>query len=263
MTLGSAKRNRHVVIFVGLMAASLLALLLPPIPQDQGYHQFADKRTLIGVPNFWNVVSNIPFIAIGAIGLRQLHRDPAIVLLFLGILLTGFGSSYYHLDPSDRTLFWDRLPMAIGFMAILAITIEERVDASAGAFLLWPLIAIGVLSLLLWRWTGDLRLYVWVQFFPCLALPLLFLVLPPKYTGTFYWLIAAALYALAKLLEFYDGAIYSAGSILSGHTLKHLVAAAACVAILRYFQKRRPISTPDAASRHFAGVKSMKSPGSS
>ena len=264
MTLGSAKRNRHVVIFVGLMAASLLALLLlPPIPQDQGYHQFADKRTLIGVPNFWNVVSNIPFIAIGAIGLRQLHRDPAIVLLFLGILLTGFGSSYYHLDPSDRTLFWDRLPMAIGFMAILAITIEERVDASAGAFLLWPLIVIGVLSLLLWRWTGDLRLYVWVQFFPCLALPLLFLALPPKYTGTFYWLIAAALYALAKLLEFYDGAIYSAGSILSGHTLKHLVAAAACVAILRYFQKRRPISTPDAASRHFAGVKSMKSPGSS
>ena len=263
MTLDSAKRNRHVVIFVGLMAASLLALpLLPPIPQDQGYHQFADQRTLLGVPNFWNVVSNIPFIAVGALGLRQFHRDPAIILLFLGILLTGFGSSYYHLDPNDRTLFWDRLPMAISFMAILAITVEERVNARAGAVLLWPLIAIGVLSLLLWRWTGDLRLYVWVQFFPCVALPLLFLVLPPKYTGTFYWLIAAALYALAKLLEFYDSAIYSAGSILSGHTLKHLAAAAACVAILRYFQKRQPIASPDAASGYFAGIKSTKSPGS-
>jgi len=150
MRLDSAKTNRHVIVFVGLMAASLLALLLlPPIPQDQDYHQFADKRTSLGVPNFWNVVSNIPFIVIGAIGWRQFHRDPAIIMLFLGILLTGFGSSYYHLDPSDRTLFWDRLPMAISFMAILAITVEERVNARAGAVLLWPLIAIGVLSLLL------------------------------------------------------------------------------------------------------------------
>ena len=264
MTLGSAKRNRHVVIFVGVMAASLVALLLlPPIPQDQGYHQFADQRTLLGVPNFWNVVSNIPFIAVGALGLRQFHRDPAIILLFLGILLTGFGSSYYHLDPNDRTLFWDRLPMAISFMAILAITVEERVNARAGAVLLWPLTAIGVLSLLLWHWTGDLRLYVWVQFFPCLALPLIFLAFRPKYSGTFYWLIAAAFYALAKLLEFYDGAIYSAGSILSGHTLKHLAAAAACVAILRYFQKRQPIVVSDAAPRYFAGVRSTKSPASS
>jgi hypothetical protein len=160
-------------------------------------------------------------------------------------------------------LFWDRLPMAIGFMAILAITIEERVNASAGAFLLWPLTVIGVLSLLLWRWTGDLRLYVWVQFFPCLALPLIFLLFPAKYSGTVYWLIAAALYALAKLFEFYDSAIYSAGSILSGHTLKHLAAAAACVAILRYFQKRRPIAPPDAALRYLAEVKSTKIPGSS
>jgi hypothetical protein len=264
MMLNYAKTNRGVVIFEGLMAASLVALLLlPPIPQDQGYHDFADQRTLLGVPNFWNVVSNIPFIVIGALGLRQSRRDPAIILLFLGILLTGFGSSYYHLDPSDRTLFWDRLPMAISFMAILAITVEERVNARAGAVLLWPLIAIGVLSLLLWRWTGDLRLYVWVQFFPCLALPLIFLAFPPEYSGTFYWLIAAALYALAKLFEFYDRAIYSAGTILSGHTLKHLAAAAACVAVLRYFQKRQPIAAPDAASQYFTGVKSTKSPGSS
>jgi hypothetical protein len=263
MVFSYAKTNRGVVIFVGLMAASLVALLLlPPIPQDQGYHDFADQRTLLGVPNFWNVVSNIPFIVIGALGLRQSRRDPAIILLFLGILLTGFGSSYYHLDPNDRTLFWDRLPMAISFMAILAFTVEERVNATAGAVLLLPLIAIGVLSLLLWRWTGDLRLYVWVQFFPCLALPVLFLVLPPKYSGTSYWLVAAALYALAKLFEFYDDAIYSAGSILSGHTLKHLAAAAACVAILRYFQKRQPIAAPDAASRYLVGVKSTKSPGS-
>ena len=140
--------------------------------------------------------------------------------------------------------------MAISFMAILAITIEERVDRRAGAILLWPLIAIGIASLLVWRWTGDLRLYAWVQFFPCLALPLIFLLFAPKFSGTIYWLIAALLYALAKLFEFYDGAIYSAtGSILSGHTLKHLAAAAACGVILGYFQKRQPIVVSNAADR--------------
>jgi hypothetical protein len=227
-----------------LMAASLVGLLLlPPITQDQNYHEFADQRTILGIPHFWNVVSNFPFIAVGVAGLWQFRRNPAIAFLFFAIAMTGFGSGYYHLDPNDRTLFWDRLPMAIGFMIILAIAVEDRLDAKIGAILLWPLIAVGVFSLLLWRWTGDLRLYGWVQFFPCAALPLLFLLFPPKYSGTSYWVAAAVLYAFAKLFEFYDGAIYSAGSILSGHTLKHIAAAAACYAILRYFQKRRPIRT--------------------
>jgi len=244
MLLGRVKNNHRVIAVLVLMIASLFGLLLlPPIPQDQNYHDFADQRTLLGIPHFWNVVSNIPFIVIGAVGLWLLRRGPAIVILFLGILLTGFGSAYYHLDPDDSTLFWDRLPMAVSFMAILAIGIEERVDAKAGAILLWPLIATGVFSLYLWRWTGDLRLYGWVQFFPCLLLPLLFLFFPPKYTGTSYWLVAAAWFALAKLFEFYDEAIYSVGSILSGHTFKHVAAAAACFTLLRYFQTRRPIRT--------------------
>ena len=243
MMLENPRNGRRVLAFLALMVASLVGLLLlPPISQDQNYHDFADQRTILGIPHFWNVVSNLPFIVIGVAGIRRSHRDPAIFVLFLAILMTGFGSSYYHLDPNDRTLFWDRLPMAIGFMAILALAIEERLDAKAGVILLWPLIAIGVFSLLLWRWNGDLRLYGWVQFFPCAALLLLFLLFPPKYTGTFYWVIAAALYALAKLFEFYDGTIYSAGAILSGHTLKHIAAAAACYAILRYFQKRQPIA---------------------
>lgn len=245
MLLGRVKNSHRVIAVLVLMIASLFGLLLlPPIPQNQNYHDFADQRTLLGIPHFWNVVSNIPFIVIGAVGLWPLRRGTAIVILFLGILLTGFGSGYYHLDPDDSTLLWDRLPMAVSFMAILAIGIEERVDAKAGAILLWPLIATGVFSLYLWRWTGDLRLYGWVQFFPCVLLPLLFLLFPPKYTGTSYWLVAAAFYALAKVFEFYDEKIYSFGSIVSGHTLKHFAAAAACFTILMYFRARRPVSAP-------------------
>jgi hypothetical protein len=89
----------------------------------------------------------------------------------------------YHLDPNDQTLFWDRLPMTLGFAAILSAVVEERVDARAGAALLRPLLAIGIFSLLLWRWTDDLRLYAWAQFFPFISLVLILSLFPPKYTG--------------------------------------------------------------------------------
>jgi hypothetical protein len=243
MMPGMAKRNGPLLIFLGLMGASLAALLLlPPILQDQGYHRFADVRALFGIPNVWNVVSNLPFIVIGAVGLARCRDDAATVIIFFGVLLTGLGSSYYHWSPNDDTLFWDRLPMALAFMAILANVVAERVNAKAGAILLWPLLAIGVFSLLVWRWNGDLRLYGWVQFFPLVTLLLMLLLLPPKYTGTLYWIVAAALYALAKVLEHFDDAIYSIGHVVSGHTLKHLAAATACLVVLRYFQTRRPIA---------------------
>jgi hypothetical protein len=240
MTISNIVHDRPVPFLYGLMIVTLVALLpLPPLLQDQNYHQFADQRELFGVPNFWNVVSNLPFIAVGAIGLAQIRRDTTTFVLFAGIFLTGFGSSYYHLNPNDDTLFWDRLPMTLCFAAILAAVVEERVDAKAGAMLLRPLLAIGIFSLLLWRWTDDLRLYAWAQFFPFLALVLILSLFPPKYTGTYYWVGAAALYALAKLFEYYDHKVYSFGGILSGHTLKHLAAASACLAILRLFQVRR------------------------
>jgi hypothetical protein len=242
MMLTMAKQNRPLLVFLGLMAASLAALLLlPPILQDQGYHQFADVRTLLGIPNVWNVVSNIPFIVVGCLGLAQCRDDAATVAIFFGILLTGFGSTYYHWSPNDSTLFWDRLPMTLCFAAILSAVVEERVDARAGAMLLRPLLAIGIFSLLLWRWTDDLRLYAWAQFFPFTVVVLILQFFPPKFTGASYWVAAAVLYALAKLLEFLDEQIYSIGMIVSGHTLKHLAAAAASFAVLKLIQTRRPI----------------------
>jgi hypothetical protein len=235
--------NLPVLLFFSLMVISLAGLLLlPPIPQDQSYHQFADQRTIFSIPNFWNVVSNIPFLAVGAAGLRRFRDDPATVVFFLGVFLTGMGSSYYHWNPNDDTLLWDRLPMTLAFAAILVLVVQERVSERMGAVLLWPALAVGLFSLLFWRWTDDLRLYFWVQFFPGLAVVSLFLLCPPKYSGTRYWIMAGVLYALAKVFEFTDKAIYSAGNLLSGHTLKHLTAAVACFAILRYFQTRQPVS---------------------
>src|SRR6266508_310985 len=160
MSLRRAIRHRPVFFLVGLMVASLAGvLLLPPIPQDQSYHQFADQRSWLGMPNVWNVSSNLPFIAVGAVGLWQFRDDPATVVLFLGIFLTGFGSAYYHWNPNDGTLIWDRLPITLAFMAILASIIHERVSARAGGILLCPLLEPAIFSL-----------------------PLLFLLFRTKYT---------------------------------------------------------------------------------
>jgi Ceramidase len=187
-----AKPTHPSWILAGLTAASLFGmLLLPAIPQDQAYHLFADRRTLLGIPNFWNVVSNIPFLVVGAVGLVRCSKDPATIVLFLGFLLTGIGSSYYHWDPSDATLFWDRLPMTLSFAAIFALVVKERVGDRAGAILLWPMLAIGVASLLWWLGMDDLRLYFWAQFFPAVALLVLLALYPARYTHGRYWLIAA------------------------------------------------------------------------
>ena len=244
MTIAEWIRSRLLVFFFGLAAATLLALLLiPPIAQSQAYHEFADRRTLFGIPNFWNVLSNLGFVLVGALGLANVRRGLSASVFFLGVFLTGFSSSYYHWQPTDWGLFWDRLPMSMAFMAILANVVEERIDAAAGKLLLWPLVTIGLVSLMIWLKSDDLRLYAWVQFFPCLMLPLIIWLFAPKYSGAGYWFAAAGFYLLAKVLEYADAAIYSAGHVLSGHTLKHLAAAGACYAIYLAFQNRRPVTS--------------------
>src|SRR5687767_1304240 len=128
----SAVPKQPMQLLYGLMAISLAGLtLFAPLSQDQSYHQFADQRVLFGIPNFWNVVSNLPFIALGAAGLMPLRSYPISVVLFSGIFLSAFRSSYYHWNPDDASLVWDRLPMTLCFGAILAAVVEERLDARA------------------------------------------------------------------------------------------------------------------------------------
>ncbi|HEX2653478.1 MAG TPA: hypothetical protein VHN11_07500 [Xanthobacteraceae bacterium] len=237
--------GRGAIILLGGLGLASVAVLaaMPPITQDQHYHAFADTRPLFGIPYFWNVISNLPFVVVGAAGLALFRGELTSAALFFGILLTGFGSSYYHLAPDDGTLFWDRLPMTIGFMALLAGALGERFGKATGHVALWPLLALGGASLIWWRWTGDLRPYVWVQFYPCLVLPILYWWFPAM-TGSRFLIIATALYGVSKALEYFDHLIYAASGIMSGHTLKHLAAAAACFALLRYFKQRQPLPKP-------------------
>lgn len=161
----------------------------------------------------------------------------AYVVFFGGVLATAFGSAWYHLDPGDARLGWDRLAIAIAFMGFLAAMIGERISPRTGLRFLVPLVLIGAGSVFYLQWTeslgrGDLRGYLFVQFFPIVLVPLLVLLFPARYTRSADLLGAVGLYVAAKICEALDAQIFSLGHLVSGHTLKHLFAAAAPLCIL-------------------------------
>lgn len=238
-------------------------LALEPISQDPAYHLFADTRSFFGIPNFNDVVSNAGFLVVGLIGIfmmlgekrRSIFVQPRdarpYVVFFIGVALVGLGSAYYHWAPSNDRLLWDRLPMSIAFMAVVSAVVADRVDAKAGnGWVLLLLVALGLASLIYWNWTeslgrGDLRFYALVQFYPMVALPVLCWLFPEhRHTAGRYLVWAIAWYGLSKVLEHFDGEVFDLfGHTVSGHTLKHLAAAAATFVVLRMLLSRRPVST--------------------
>jgi hypothetical protein len=263
----------HVCKFFALRVTALVVLCLVPwgvllglvpafrqaFPQPLYYHNFADQRCLLHIPHALNVVSNLPFVLVGLWGLwwlaggaaRQgvafLHASERreYLVFFAFILLTGFGSAHYHSAPDNNTLVWDRMPLAVAFMAFFAITIGERIDTRLGRLLFGPLLLLGAGSVWYWHLTevhgrGDLRPYLLVQFFPLVAIPLMLLLFPPRYTRTADLWGALAFYLAAKALEALDQEVYSYGSIVSGHTLKHLLAAVTPLLMLHMLRRRRP-----------------------
>jgi hypothetical protein len=215
-------------VAVATAVVAAVFLLVPPIVQDQNYHLFADGRAILGIPNFWNVVSNLPFAIVALLGLWKL-RGIADRVLFTGVLLIGLGSSYYHLAPSDSRLVWDRLPMTVVFMAVLACALTSESDWRNHIRVLATLVAFGIASVIWWNWTGDLRLYVLVQFGSLLLLvPSLRSVPAARFLAA-----VVAFYALAKAAEFWDNAIFGVLP-LSGHTMKHILSAVATYFIYRW-----------------------------
>ena len=257
----SAKQRTRLLAILGLTLVVIVVILMwPPVPQDRSYHNFADQRMLLGIPNFFDVISNAAFVLVGMLGLLFLYRQSAsnafpekaelwpYAVLFLGLALTGMGSAYYHLAPANARLTWDRLPLTLVIMPFFAATIAERVSAKAGLWLLFPLVAVGLGSVIYWHWSeaqgaGDLRLYILVQYYPMLAIPLIVLLFPSRYTRGPDVLVVLGLYAVAKAFEVFDAVIFAQGGFVSGHTLKHLVAGVATYWILRMLRKRHRIES--------------------
>ena len=228
------------------------------IPQDPTYHNFADARTLFGIDHFWNVVSNLLFLIAGLFGMLKLARKQAVLLpgtvlmawvFFIGTALVAVGSGYYHLNPNNDTLLWDRLPMTLAFTSLVAIVVAEFIQLEAGKRLFYPLLLLGIASVLYWYYTesqgrGDLRLYALVQFAAMLVVLLLLVLFKPHYSRVgCYWGMLLC-YTLAKLAEQTDDVWYQWLGF-SGHSAKHLLAAMAPLLFGSALSHRTPVSHPE------------------
>jgi hypothetical protein len=251
-TIASPGYGGKIWILVGVaVLAVAITSFVAPIAQDPAYHQLADRRVLFGIPNFGDTASNIGFLIVGALGMafvlgergRALFDAPGerwpYLIFFAGVTLVSLGSAYYHLNPTTETLFWDRLPMTVAFMALFAAFITDRIQTRAGVAVMLPLLlAIGIGSVIYWHVTeaaghGDLRPYGLVQFYPMLAIPIVCLLFPSPHTTAKHIFYIVLWYALAKICEHFDGEIYALlGNMVSGHSLKHLAAAVATYMVL-------------------------------
>lgn len=233
--------------------------LAEPIPQDPAYHNYGDQRVILGIPYFWNVMSNLPMLFIGSYGLWQgirhyQHRPEGVarwipLVLSGGIFITCFGSAYYHWMPSNDTLLWDRLPMTLMFMSLFSLLLYDYLGARAGATTFWLSLPLGMASVLYWHVTeaaghGDLRPYACVQFFPMVAAPLLVLFYPGKVPYVRSLVFILGWYVAAKLCEAYDKPIYEALGFWSGHTLKHLLGAIGLIYAMKVVDQWRPKAPP-------------------
>ncbi len=248
---------RTLVLVVVVAAAVTAVFFVPPVPQDPAYHHFADHRALLGIPNFWNVISNLPFLLVGLLGLRTLARGELVSgvpelravywTFFAGVSAIAFGSGYYHWAPSNATLVWDRLPMTVAFMAFFSAIVGERISADAGRRALLPLLALGVGSVVYWHvgelhGSGDLRPYAVVQFLPMLLIPLILILYPAKMRPSGYLWAVLLLYGLSKFAELWDAAIFHELGSLSGHSIKHLLAALGTYCFVLALRRRHAVA---------------------
>ncbi len=227
---------REIIIAVLILGSLVALLLIDPISQDLNYHNFADKRKILGISNFFDVVSNLPFLFVAISGLFFVYKNktqtPSInislawIIFLLSILFVAIGSSYYHLNPTNETLTWDRLPMAIGFMAIFALVLADYIHPKIESWLLIPMCILGIFSVYYWHQTDDLRLYAWVQFCTLSILALVLFLYRPNTFRTKYLVYAFIFYALSKITEYFDPQIFHYSQhIISGHSIKHILAA--------------------------------------
>ncbi len=242
---------RQALLLVLTLLATILMWKHLPLADRESYFNFADTRSLFFVQNAGDVISNIPFLFVGLWGLyitaNNKHLLPAyklaIRVIALGIFFTCFGSMYFHLNPNLATLFWNRLPMTVGFSGLVILLIIDRLSLNAGVRLAFPLLIIGMCSIIGWHLGYlSLRPYLVVQF-GCLIFSILTAILTPSNivkNKSIFW--AIGLYALAKFTESNDLVIYEKlNYLVSGHTLKHLLAALALSSIFYPFYKNRKL----------------------
>jgi hypothetical protein len=227
---------------VGFLVLAVVAWGYLPRWDPPVYFEFADRRSWFGIENTLDVLSNLAFLWVGGYWWKKLSAVPrgragvglsAYLPLYRFVagasILTGFGSMWFHWNPNIETLFWDRLPMTLGFSGMIALIVSDRFAIGVGRKLAVGLVVLSVSHLMLWNaGLSDLRPYIVLQYGGILLAVALVMVRWKWGVLSNSAIFAAIfLYGLAKVFEMKDLAVFEATASVSGHTIKHLLAAAA------------------------------------
>lgn len=237
-----------------ITALAVVAMLLHgPILQFAHYHDFADQSAWMGIAHAMDVLSNIGFALVAIVGMALLAEKrrqgdagmsfPAYCVFVVALMATSMGSSYYHLAPDDARLFWDRLPIALACCSLLAAVRADNLpgmDARRALTELIVLLLAGLASVLWWQYSGDLRPYLLIQVLSLVLIPVWQALWDSARHTRLLFGCAMLLYVFAKVTELLDAEILYALHIVSGHSLKHLLAAAAAGLIVLDLRAQRP-----------------------
>jgi hypothetical protein len=256
-----AVKERYLILAIAAPIAALWAIVRKPWPQCEKYHDFADDRSLayllgiadgslsVDIPNFLNVATNLPFLVVGLMGLFLWVRRPPTVAglswlaFFVGVTLVFFGSSFYHWNPGNETLVWDRLPMAMGFMALLVAVLAEHVKPAIQRYALLPAILAGVGSVFYWDKVDDLRPYFSVQAAALVGVLAVLIIYNARHSHRGLLWAALPAYGLAVASEHWDYQICPLTlNALSGHSLKHLLAGLALYFVYLWLRRREAVT---------------------
>ncbi|MBI2791267.1 MAG: alkaline phytoceramidase [Gammaproteobacteria bacterium] len=238
------------LVFITLSVITIL-FLHPPIPQYENYNFFANQCSCMGLPHAENTITNLPFLFVGLWGLMRFRRYVITCNIerfcwlgyLIGVTCTFFGSSYYHLDPDNFRLVWDRIPVVFAFISLFHAILAERVSKKFAKISLLPLLALSISTVIYWYFTetwglGDMRAYILVQLLPMLLIPFILKWYSSRYSHGWMLLLVGAWYLLAKIFEGLDAFVYDLNGYVSGHGIKHLLAALACVQVVWMLERR-------------------------
>lgn len=236
-------------LLVAIVMLLVFAFLGPAVLQPVHQHDFADQRFLGYFPNAADVLSNWPFALWGFAGLKtlpgvKLNRTSIglSALFFGGLIVTAFASGWYHLELNNAGLGIDRLGMTLAFAGLLGLAAADRVSFRAGAMLSWSILILGAISVWVCSASGNVLPWLLLQF-GGMALVLWFATRPPKQGAlAIRWGVVILIYATAKVLELADHAVYDLSAhLISGHSLKHIVASFAAWPVISALKARQSL----------------------
>lgn len=266
----------ELALLCAVLALLTVAIVAPAVAQSAQHHHFVDQRAWGYIPFAADVLSNLPFLLWGVLGLSLLARQPRSAaccadaasrrlmgLFFAGLVVTAFMSAFYHWQPDNEGLTFDRLGMVLAFAGLMGLAAAGRVSARAGALLALAVLLLGPLSIWVWSASGNVLPWAVLQFGGMLLVLCLAVHKPLLGAPDIRWGWVIVIYALAKCFEMTDEGVFAATSqLVSGHSLKHVVASFAAwpvvFAVLTHRKSRAEFATTSRAAKLASESKKLR-----